>query len=195
MLDRLMRGMNRYFDHGQHLHGSRGVSAALPGVGVVVELRALAPGDDARERRLALPRRAAQPAPIPRVLAAKPADLRVAGRIPTSTPPKSVTVSLIFRCMTGCGVVCVLSPKGAAVHSQRCAAPGRDQDAPWPQPRRGGSRRKWLYGWGLPAAPAGLAEAPAVRRDGPSGSRHWLWTAAPTGLNAETTPQSILSHY
>ena len=24
MLDRLMRGMNRYFDHGQHLHGSRG---------------------------------------------------------------------------------------------------------------------------------------------------------------------------
>jgi hypothetical protein len=23
MLDRLMRGMNRYFDHGQHLHGSR----------------------------------------------------------------------------------------------------------------------------------------------------------------------------
>ena len=22
MLDRLMRGMNRYFDHGQHLHGS-----------------------------------------------------------------------------------------------------------------------------------------------------------------------------
>ena len=24
MLDRIMRGMNRYFDHGQHLHGSRG---------------------------------------------------------------------------------------------------------------------------------------------------------------------------
>ena len=23
MLDRLMRGMNRYFEHGQHLHGSR----------------------------------------------------------------------------------------------------------------------------------------------------------------------------
>ena len=23
MLDRIMRGMNRYFDHGQHLHGSR----------------------------------------------------------------------------------------------------------------------------------------------------------------------------
>lgn len=26
MLDRLMRGMNRYFDHGQHLHGSRQAS-------------------------------------------------------------------------------------------------------------------------------------------------------------------------
>lgn len=26
MLDRIMRGMNRYFDHGQHLHGSRAAS-------------------------------------------------------------------------------------------------------------------------------------------------------------------------
>ena len=94
MLDRLMRGMNRYFDHGQHLHGSRrGVPAALPGVGVAVELRALASGDDAGERGLAVPRRATQPAPLPRLLAAEPVDLRVPGRIPMSTPPKSVTVS------------------------------------------------------------------------------------------------------
>ena len=50
MLDRLMRGMNRYFDRGQHLHGSAGgVPIALPRVGVVVELHALAPGDDAEE--------------------------------------------------------------------------------------------------------------------------------------------------
>ena len=42
-----------------------GLSAALPGLGVAVELRPLAPGDDARERRLAVPRRAAQPASLP----------------------------------------------------------------------------------------------------------------------------------
>ena len=53
----------------------------------------MAPGDEAKERRLALSRRAAQPAPLPRVLAAKPVDLRVPGWIPMSTPPKSVTVS------------------------------------------------------------------------------------------------------
>ena len=79
-------GMNRYFDHGQHLHGSRRRAVALPGLGVAVELRPLAPGDDAKEPRLALPRRTAQPAPLPRLLAAEPVDLRVPGRIPMSIP-------------------------------------------------------------------------------------------------------------
>jgi hypothetical protein len=46
MLDRQMRGMNRYFDHGQHLHGSLGLPPPLPCVGPVVELRAVAPGDN-----------------------------------------------------------------------------------------------------------------------------------------------------
>jgi len=55
MLDRLMRGMNRYFEDGQHLHGSsRACRVALPGVGVVVELRPLAHGDGAKEPRLAV---------------------------------------------------------------------------------------------------------------------------------------------
>ena len=58
MLDRLMRGMNRYFDQGQHLHGSRGgVPIALPRLGLVVQLHALASGDGAGKPRLAVPRR------------------------------------------------------------------------------------------------------------------------------------------
>src|SRR5947209_19667537 len=52
----------------------------------------MAAGDGAKEPRLALPRRASQPAPLPRVLAAKPVDLRVPGRIPMFTPPNSVTI-------------------------------------------------------------------------------------------------------
>src|SRR3954466_6578798 len=73
----------------------------MPGVGVVVELRPLAPGDDAKEPRLALPRRAAQPAPLPRVLAAEPVDLRVTGRIPMFTPPTSVTISSFLSSLIG----------------------------------------------------------------------------------------------
>ena len=58
MLDRVMRGMNRYFDDGQHLHGSHEASRlALPRVGVAVELRALEPGHQTRPQRLAKSRR------------------------------------------------------------------------------------------------------------------------------------------
>src|SRR3954454_23836607 len=64
----------------------------MPGLGVAVGLRPLAPGDGAEEPRLALPRRAAQPAPLPRVLAPEPVDLRVPGRIPMFIPPNSVTI-------------------------------------------------------------------------------------------------------
>jgi hypothetical protein len=47
MLDRQMRGMNWYFDHGQHLHGfDWGLPPALPCVGVVVDLHAVASGDN-----------------------------------------------------------------------------------------------------------------------------------------------------
>jgi len=94
MLDRLMRGRNRSFDRGQHLDGSREACPALSRVGVVVELHTLAPGDDAEEPRLAVPRRTSQPAPVSRLLAAKPVDLRVPWWIPMSTPTKSVTVSM-----------------------------------------------------------------------------------------------------
>src|SRR3954451_5535891 len=71
---------------------ARGVPTALPRVGVVVELPALAPGDDAEEPGLAVPRRTPQPAPVSRRLVAKPVDLRVPGGIPLSTPTKTVTV-------------------------------------------------------------------------------------------------------
>ena len=69
-------------------------SVALPRVGLAVQLRAVASGDDAGERGLEVPCRTTQPAPLPRLLAAEPVDLRVSGWIPLSTPPKSVTVSL-----------------------------------------------------------------------------------------------------
>ena len=46
MLDRQMRGMNRYFDHGQHLHGSHEACRRhCLRVGLAVELHALAPGN------------------------------------------------------------------------------------------------------------------------------------------------------
>ena len=44
---------------------ARRLPIVLPSVGVVVELRALASGDNAREPRLAMPRRTTQPAPLP----------------------------------------------------------------------------------------------------------------------------------
>src|SRR5439155_8141000 len=79
---------------------ARGLPIALSCMGIVVELRALASGDGAAKPRLEMPRRTTQPAPLPRLLVAKPIDLRIAWRIPMSTPPKSVTVSnlLIFSC-------------------------------------------------------------------------------------------------
>src|SRR5512135_2553363 len=70
----------------------RGEPVALSGVGTAVELRAVEPSHDAGQRRLAVPRRTPQPAPLPRQLAAEPADLRVPRWIPRSTTPKSVTV-------------------------------------------------------------------------------------------------------
>jgi hypothetical protein len=57
-----------------------------------VELHALAPGDGAGERRLAVSRRTHQAAPISRLLVAKPVDLCLTWWIPMSTPPKCVTV-------------------------------------------------------------------------------------------------------
>ncbi len=74
---------------------ARGRPAPLPGVGVVVELRAMAPGISTCERGLAVPGRATQPTPLPRQLAAEPVGVRVPRRVPTSTPPKSVTVRQI----------------------------------------------------------------------------------------------------
>ncbi len=71
---------------------AEGVPTALSRVGVVVELHTLAPGDAAEEPRLAVPRRTSQPAPVSRLLAAKPVDLGVPWWIPMSTPTKSVTV-------------------------------------------------------------------------------------------------------
>jgi hypothetical protein len=42
---------------------------------------------------LPMPRRAIQPASLPRGLVAESPDLRLTGRIPIATAPKSVTVS------------------------------------------------------------------------------------------------------
>src|SRR5262249_26133324 len=82
----------------------RGLPAALPRLGAAVALHPLASGDDPGERGLAVPCGAVQPAPLPRLLAAEPADVRVAGRIPLSTPPKSVTVrNFIMTRRTTCG--------------------------------------------------------------------------------------------
>ena len=79
---------------------------ALPCVGVVVELHALASGDGAGKPRLAVPRRTPQPSPLSRLLVAKPIDLRIAWWIPMSTPAKSVTVGIFQnRCwVSGPGV-------------------------------------------------------------------------------------------
>ena len=54
-----------------------GVSVALPGVGVALERRALAPSDGAEEPRLAISGRAPQSASVRRLLAAKPVELRL----------------------------------------------------------------------------------------------------------------------
>ena len=52
MLDRLMRGMNRYFDRGQHLHGSPAACRLhCRAWALLCELRPLAPGDVARRTR------------------------------------------------------------------------------------------------------------------------------------------------
>src|SRR5512142_2005272 len=72
---------------------ARGLPAALPRLGIAVELHAVAPGYDPGERRLALSCRTPQPAPLPRVLAAKPAGLRLPRWISMAMPPKSVTAS------------------------------------------------------------------------------------------------------
>jgi hypothetical protein len=100
--------MRRQNGHGPHSEGkllrswpaparlARGLSVALSSVGVAVQLHAGAPGDDASQRGLAVSGRTSQPASLPRLLAAKPVDLRVPRRIPLSTPPKSVTVSNFF---------------------------------------------------------------------------------------------------
>ena len=97
MLDRVMRGMNRYFDDGQHLHGSPAACRlALPGLGAAGQLRAVAPGGRRGPTRDGEPGRAAQPPPLPRRLAPEPAGLRLPGRLPVAPPPKSVTVR-IFR--------------------------------------------------------------------------------------------------
>src|SRR5262249_43928282 len=50
---------------------ARAVPVALPRVGVVVELHAVAPGDGAGERGLGLPRRTTQPTPVPRLVVAE----------------------------------------------------------------------------------------------------------------------------
>jgi len=60
----------------------------LPGVGVVVELHALAEGARTQERRLAQPRRAAQSTSLLSVLVAKPADRHVSWMTQMYTPPK-----------------------------------------------------------------------------------------------------------
>ena len=52
----------------------------------------MAPGISTCERGLAVPGRATQPTPLPRQLAAEPVGVRVPRRVPTSTPPKSVTI-------------------------------------------------------------------------------------------------------
>ena len=93
---------------------------ARPRVGVVVELRPLAPSDDATEPRLVLPRRTPQPAPVSCLLAAKPVDLRVSGWIPMSTPTKSVTVSRIESTTPGPASLATASfPLPSAGPSQR----------------------------------------------------------------------------
>src|SRR5262249_50385817 len=71
------------------------VRAALPRVGLAAQLQAVAPGDGRRQRGLALPRRAAEPAPLSRRLAAKPPGVRLLGRLPPlkSPAPESMTVS------------------------------------------------------------------------------------------------------
>ena len=93
MLDRMMRGMNRYFDRGQHLHGSPAACRLhCRAWALLANLRPLAPGRRARQRGMAMPRRTPQPPSLPRRLAPEPARSPPPSAATASTPPKSVTV-------------------------------------------------------------------------------------------------------
>src|SRR6516165_9933809 len=72
-----------------------GVRAALSWVGAVAQFPAVAPRNDAGQRRLAQPGRTAESTSLPRRLAPKPVGVRFAGWIPPpkSLAPQSVTVS------------------------------------------------------------------------------------------------------
>ena len=117
-----------------------GVPTARSRVGVVVELHTLAPGDDAEEPRLAVPRRTSQPAPVSRLLAAKSVDLRVPWWIPMSTSTKSVTVRK---------VPCIESPQWATKSTSRNPGAGSFQSANVRMGicrlDRSSSRQEWEY--------------------------------------------------
>jgi hypothetical protein len=64
-----------------------GVRVALPGVGIALQLPAVAPGGGAGQRRVAKPGRAAQPTPLPRRLTSESPGLCFSGRIPALNGP------------------------------------------------------------------------------------------------------------
>src|SRR5271157_3252675 len=104
---------------------ARGLSVALPSLGVAVELCTLASGDGAGEPGLAMPRRTAQPKPLPRLLAAKPVDLRIAWGIPMPTPPRTVTVSIFsLSCLWSARMRRITPSDSSAVPGTGCFPSG-----------------------------------------------------------------------
>ena len=94
-------GMNRYFDHGQHLHGSREACRLhCRAWALVWNFAPWHPATTRKNQNRRCPTERLNQRPVSRLLAAKPVDLRVHEWIPMSTPTKSVTVSKdwLMRC-------------------------------------------------------------------------------------------------
>ena len=97
MLDRLMRGMNRYFDQGQHVHGSlEACPLHCRAWALLCNFTPWHPAVAGENQGWRCPAERLTSTGT-RLLAAKSIDLRIAWGIPTSNPPKSVTVSQFYR--------------------------------------------------------------------------------------------------
>src|SRR5262249_45350522 len=88
MLDRVMRGMSRYFEDGQHLHGSGAACGRhVRAWALLQNFRPWGPEAGGGQGGLAKPGGAAHRAPLPRGLAPEPTDLCLSGWLPPVIHP------------------------------------------------------------------------------------------------------------
>jgi hypothetical protein len=88
MLDLAMRGMNRCFDRGQHLHGSPAACRLhCRAWALLANYAHWHPAVARTKRGMAMPRRTPQPPSRSRRLAPEPARLRLPRRLPVGYPP------------------------------------------------------------------------------------------------------------